>query len=224
MLTVIVPVLDEARIVRAALDELLAQAGAFEVIVADGGSSDGTCELAESMPGVRCVRSGRGRGAQMNAGAHAARGDVLLFLHIDTRLEPGALQAVQAAVADGLQAGAFTHRFSVRDWRLRLISAGHNAKCRLNGIYYGDHGIFVRRDLFERIGGFPEVPVLEDVIFCERLRRHARGRLLPQVATTDARRFLHHGVWRTTARGLWILARHRLGLDPVGRGYTDAVR
>lgn len=224
MISVIVPVLNEAATIRPALSELLAQAGDFEVIVVDGGSNDGTWETAGQVAGVRCIRSGKGRGRQMNAGAAQARGELLLFLHADTRLPPGAFEAIERARKAGVQAGAFTHRFGADDWRLRLISAGHNMKCRLNRIYYGDHGIFVAGDVFERAGGFPEVPILEDVIFCERLRKLARGRLLPEVATTDARRFLRHGVWRSTARALLILARHRLGLPPNGRGFSDEVR
>lgn len=224
MISVIVPVLNEAATIGPALTELLAQGGDFEVIVVDGGSTDGTWEAAEQVTRVRCIRSDKGRGRQMNAGAAHARGELLLFLHADTRLAPGAFEAIERARKGGVQAGAFTHRFGSDDWRLRLISAGHNMKCRLNGIYYGDHGIFVARNVFDGVGGFPEVPILEDVIFCERLRKLARGRLLPEVATTDARRFLRHGVWRSTARALLILARHRLGLPTDGRGFSDEVR
>ncbi|WP_167784677.1 TIGR04283 family arsenosugar biosynthesis glycosyltransferase [Ramlibacter rhizophilus] len=224
MISVIVPLRNEAALVREAVEALRAQAGDFELLLADGGSTDGTLEIAQALPGVRCVRSAPGRGVQMNAAAAVARGSVFLFLHVDTRLEPGALLALERAVAAGLQAGAFTHRFDHPDWRLRLVSWGHNLSCRIGRIYYGDHGIFVTRELFERVGGFPEVPVLEDVMFCERLRRHARGRLLAPVATTGARRFLQLGVWRTTARGLWILAQHRLGRVPDGRGFREEVR
>jgi rSAM/selenodomain-associated transferase 2 len=224
VISVIVPVRNEAQILAAALGELLRQEGLFEVIVVDGASTDGTCDAARRIAGVRCIASGPGRGAQMNAGAAAALGDLLLFLHIDTRLPSGALLALQSAADGGLQAGAFTHSFDATDWRLRLISAGHNLKCRLTRIYYGDHAIFVRRDVFDRVGGFPEVAVLEDVIFCQRLRKVARAALLPQTVTTDARRFLRNGVWRTTARALLILARHSLGLKPGDRRSWDEVR
>ncbi|MBA3575815.1 MAG: hypothetical protein H0W37_12855, partial [Pseudonocardiales bacterium] len=114
--------------------------------------------------------------------------------------------------------------FDPSDWRLQIVSAGNNLRCRLSRIYFGDQAIFVRRSLFERVGGFPEVPLLEDMIFCERLRPHTRAVLLPESITTDARRFLHHGVWRSTVRGLLILGRHRLGLPPRGHGFSDEVR
>lgn len=224
MISIIVPLRNEAALVGPALQALRAQAPDAEIIAVDGASSDGSFELARQVPGVHCLYSPPGRGRQMNAGAALARGDVLLFLHVDTRLQPGALQALAAAVSQGLEAGAFTHRFLQDDWRLRLISWGHNLSCRLGHIYYGDHGIFVTRELFQAVGGFPEVPVLEDVIFCERLRRRVRGRLLAPLACTDGRRFLQLGVWRTVARGLWILACHRLGLRPVGRGFREEVR
>jgi rSAM/selenodomain-associated transferase 2 len=224
VISVIVPVLNEAGILEGALAELLRQRGDFEVVVVDGGSNDGTADAAQAIGGVRCVVSGRGRGVQMNAGAAAATGDTLLFLHIDTRLPEGALMAVHAAMDRGLAGGAFRHSFGAVDWRLRLISAGHNLKCRLTRVYYGDHAIFVRRDVFDRIGGFPQIPLLEDVVFCERLRRVGRTALLPQVVATDARRFLQHGVWRTTGRALMILARHQLGLTPGDGRSWDQVR
>jgi rSAM/selenodomain-associated transferase 2 len=224
VISVIVPVLNEAKILPAALGELLEQEGLFEVIVVDGGSTDGSDELARQAAGVRCIVSERGRGTQMNAGAAAARGELFLFLHIDTRLPPGAILALQAAADGGMSAGAFRHSFAAADWRLRLISAGHNLQCRLTRIYYGDHAIFVRRDVFERVRGFPEVALLEDVVFCQRLRTVVRAALLPQVVTTDARRFLQHGVWRTMGRALLILARHALGLTPGERRSWDEVR
>ncbi len=161
----------------------------------------------------------------MNAGAAVARGSLLLFLHADTRLPEGALAALAEGHRRGdFRAGAFRHRFAPSDWRLALVSWGNNLRCRRSRVYFGDQGLFVERALFERLGGFPEVAALEDVIFCERLRAHTRAVLLPQAATTDARRFLHHGVWRSTWRALVILARHRLGLPALHRGYADPVR
>ena len=126
-------------------------------------------------------------------------------------------------------AGAFRHRFVPQDWRLGLVSWGNNLRCRISRIYFsriyfGDQALFVQRALFEHLGGFPRVAALEDVIFCERLRRHTRAVLLPQAVTTDARRFLHHGVWRSTWRALAILARHRLGLPALHHGFADEVR
>lgn len=226
MISVIVPVLNEAQALPACLRELLSQPGAFEVIVVDGGSSDATPAVAGAVPGVHLIEAPRGRGAQMNAGAAAARGDTLLFLHADTRLPPGALARLQQRLDNQpqLQAGAFRHRFEPTDWPLRLVSAGNNLRCRLSRVFFGDQAIFVRRGAFDRAGGFPQQPILEDVVFCERLRGVTRAVLLDEAVSTDPRRFRRHGVWRTTARGVLILLRHRLGLPPGCRGYTDEVR
>jgi rSAM/selenodomain-associated transferase 2 len=225
VISVIVPVLNEARVLPAALAELLAQPGDFEIIVVDGGSRDGSREIAGAFAKVRLLEAQRGRALQMNAGAALARGDLLLFLHADTRLPAGAIAALDAARARAAwHAGAFRHRFAPADWRLRIVSAANNLRCRWSRIYFGDQAIFVRRELFERLGGFPAVPMLEDVIFCERLRRVTRAVLLRDAVTTDARRFLQHGVWRSSLRALVILARHRLGLPPGGHGFADEVR
>jgi rSAM/selenodomain-associated transferase 2 len=222
MISVVIPVLNEAKALPFTLAALQAQGGSFEVIVVDGGSDDGTAALAAEHPGVRVLQTQCGRACQMNAGAAAARGEVLLFLHADTRLPPGALAALETPGAP--EAGAFRHRFIPSDWRLRLLSHGNNLRCRISRIYFGDQAIFVRRSVFEHVGGFPDVPFLEDVMFCERLRACARAVLLREAVHTDSRRFLHHGVWRTIGRGLWLYTLHRLGFAPAGKGYTDVVR
>jgi len=224
MISIVVPVLDEAAALPGLLAALREQAGVFEVIVVDGGSSDGTPEIAARDASLRVVQTARGRARQMNAGAAVARGETLLFLHADTRLPPGAIELLDAAPSSDWQAGAFTHSFAPSDWRLRLVSAAHNLRCRLTRVYYGDQAIFVRKSLFERAGGFPDVPFLEDVMLCERLRPLTRAVLLPQAVHTDSRRFLHHGVWRSIARGVTIVVRHRLGLAVSGRGFSDPVR
>jgi rSAM/selenodomain-associated transferase 2 len=223
VISVIIPALDEAKALPATLQALLAQRGSFEVIVVDGGSSDTTREIARAFAGVKLVESARGRGTQMNAGAWAAAGELLLFLHADTRLPDGAIEML-AANAARWQAGAFRHRFTPTDWRLAMVSLGNNLRCRCSRIYFGDQAIFVSKQLFEQVGGFPEVPILEDVLFCERLRDVTRAVLLPAAVTTDSRRFLHHGVWRTIWRGLLIYGRHRLRLTAGGLGYIDPVR
>lgn len=224
MISVVIPVLNEVRALPATLAALREQGERHETIVVDGGSDDGTPDIAARDPTVRLLRSARGRGRQMNAGAALARGETLLFLHADTRLAPGAIELLDGASAAPWQAGAFTHSFSPADWRLRLVSAAHNLRCRWTRVYYGDQAIFVRKTLFERVGGFPAVPMLEDVIFCERLRPLTRAVLLAQAVSTDSRRFFHHGVWRSIARGVTIVVRHRLGLPVSGRGFSDPVR
>lgn len=226
MISVIVPVLNERKALPGLLNHLLAQPGDFEVIVVDGGSTDGSPELVGGSAGVKLVRSQRGRGAQLNAGVRAARADAFLFLHADTCLPLGAIARLDGALQrnPALEAGAFRHRFEPTDWRLQLISAGNNVRCRISRIYFGDQAIFARRSVFDRAGGFPEAAILEDVRFCESLRKFTPAVLLNESVTTDSRRFLHHGVWRTALRGLLILARHRLGLSAPGFGYTDEVR
>lgn len=226
MISVVLPVLNERKALPEVLRHLLAQPGNFEVIVCDGGSTDGTVDLLRQFREIQLVTAPRGRGSQMNAGARVARGDVLLFLHADTRLPAGAIARLDGWLQRNpcVEAGAFRHRFEPTDWRLRLVSAGNNLRCRMSRVYFGDQGIFARRSTFERAGGFPEVPILEDVMFCECLRRFTKAVLLDTAVTTDSRRFLHHGVWRTILRGVLILIRHRLGFSSSGLGYIDQVR
>ncbi len=167
----------------------------------------------------------KGRASQMNAGAKAARGEWLLFLHADTVLPKGALARLNALEPDrSVQAGGFLHRFSGDDWRLKLISFLDNFRCVRSRIIYGDQALFVRRRLFETLGGFPNRPILEDVAFCEKLIRVTEPVLFDPPVVTDARKFLAMGVWRSFARVLLIILHVEFGLPTLSLAFFRDVR
>lgn len=227
MVSVVIPAYNEEKALPETLRALLSQAGDYEVILVDGGSIDRTRMIVESFGFIDRVsdpgRSSRvsrrsqgasrvllaapkGRASQMNAGAREGRGEWLLFLHADTILPHGAIQRLNAMEPDqAVQAGGFMHRFSGNDWRLRLISYLDNFRCLRSRIIYGDQALFVRRALFETLGGFPCRPILEDVAFCETLLKTTSPLLLSPPVVTDARKFLKAGVWRSFFRVLLII-------------------
>lgn len=221
-ISVVIPVLNEELRLGGTLANVLPQLPE-EVLVVDGGSRDATVAIATATAGVRLLRADKGRARQMNAGAAAARGDWLLFLHADTLLPPQALARIAALPASVL-AGAFRHRFSGEDWRLRLISRLDNYRTRLTRIAFGDQAMFVRRELFERLGGFPPCEVMEDVAFGERLRHATAPILLADEAITDSRKFEQMGIWSSLARVAVLLVCHRLRLPLVGRRFFSEVR
>jgi rSAM/selenodomain-associated transferase 2/rSAM/selenodomain-associated transferase 1 len=197
-LSIIMPVLDEAAGIEAALTALqpLRAAGA-ELIVADGGSSDDTLRLATPLAD-RIVRAPRGRGLQMNAGATAASGDILLFLHADCALPAGAA----AIIIDGLAAsgkcwGRFDVRLSGRPPLLAVVALMMNLRSRLTGIATGDQGLFVTRACFERVGGYAAIPLMEDIELCTRLKAEGNPLCLAARITASGRRWEQHGVVRT---------------------------
>jgi rSAM/selenodomain-associated transferase 2 len=196
-LSIVVPVLDEAAGIEATLASLgpLRSRGA-EVVVVDGGSRDDTVDRAIPLAD-RVERAPRGRARQMNHGARVTRGAVLLFLHADTRLPADADRLVLAAIADGAHWGRFDVRIVGRHPMLQVVAALMNARSRLTGIATGDQALFVRRDAFERVDGFPDQPLMEDIELCRRLRRAGPPRCLRARVATSGRRWESRGVWRT---------------------------
>ena len=215
-LSIIVPTLDEGASVATTLESFAPMRSAGdEVIVVDGGSADGTPELARPRAD-RVLTAPRGRARQMNAGAAAAGGDVLWFVHADSRVDPAARADLEQAFGTGGHAWArFGVRLSGRRPLFRLVAALMNARSCLTGIATGDQGIAVTRTAFEAVGGFPELPLMEDVALSRALRARARPACLPVRITTSSRRWEQHGAWRT----VWLMWSLRFaywrGVDPA---------
>lgn len=205
MISVVIPVLDEADNLRRLLPDLARRWPAAEVVVVDGGSRDATVAVARRQAGVRCLASAPGRARQMNRGGQATGGEVLVFLHADTRLPDGALEAVQAAMADPrVVGGRFDVAFDSARPIMRVTAGLMNVRSRLSGIATGDQTIFVRRAAFEALGGFPDIPLMEDVEFSRRLKRRGRLACLRLRVTTSARKWEHEGPVRTVLL-MWTL-------------------
>ncbi|MFL5105166.1 MAG: TIGR04283 family arsenosugar biosynthesis glycosyltransferase [Xanthobacteraceae bacterium] len=215
-LSIILPVLDEADIIADALTALapLRQRGA-EVIVVDGGSRDGTVDLARPAAD-RVIASPRGRAAQMNAGAALARGAVLLFLHADTRL-PGNADALVLAGLErsGRAWGRFDIAIAGRSPLLAIVAAAINLRSRLTRIATGDQAIFVSRDVFAAVGGFPDIALMEDVALSRALKRISRPVCVAAKVTTSGRRWEQHGVLRTVVLMWRLRLAYFLGAEPA---------
>lgn len=210
-LSVVIPAWNEAGNLAATLEALPERA---EVVVADGGSVDGTVAIARRS-GARVLACEQGRARQMNRGAHETQGDTLLFLHADAVLGAGATEAIEGALADPAVVGGF-FRLRIRSPRtaLRLAAFGSNLRARGLGLPYGDQGIFLRRSIYEELGGFPDVPFLEDLALIRMLRR--KGRLAPLDVTlsTGDRHWRELGVVGTALLDWTMVALFFFGVSP----------
>jgi rSAM/selenodomain-associated transferase 2 len=217
MLSVIVPTLNAAATIRSCLARL---PGAGEVIVADGGSTDGTAELAASA-GAGVISPLRGRGLQLGAGAAEARGEWLLFLHADTLLDEGWRDAIASHIADHPgKAAFFRFRLDDQSWQARLLERGVALRSVALALPYGDQGLLISRALYREVGGFHPLPLMEDVDLVRRLGRR-RLRQLDVAAVTSADRWRREGWWRRSTRNLSCLLLYRLGVgaDRIARLY-----
>lgn len=206
-ISVIIPTLNESGKVRELLAGLPPEPD-LEIILVDGGSDDGTLEIAASFPHVRTLASLPGRGLQMNAGALASRGELLVFLHADTHLGPEHLESLRRLIHDpAFQAGAFRFALTPPLPALKFIARGVNARGRVFGLPYGDQALTVRRDLFFRVGGYAHRRP-EDLDLVIRLKKYTRLRLLEPPAATSARRWLEAGYFNTTIRNWLFLLQH----------------
>jgi rSAM/selenodomain-associated transferase 2 len=223
-LSVVVPVLDEAETIADHLESLEPlRAGGAEVIVVDGGSADDT--RARARRGAdQVLAAARGRARQMNAGAAAAMGDILLFLHADTRLPPEAEARIREALGAGARAwGRFDVRIEGGRRLLGVVAALMNRRSRLTGIATGDQAIFVTRAAFAAAGGYPDIPLMEDIALSRRLKRLSRPACLKARVTTSGRRWERNGVTRTILTMWRLRLAFFLGADPralaVAYGY-----
>ncbi len=213
-ITVVVPTLNEAQGIVGCLDALAPlRARGQEVIVVDGGSEDGTPQLAQDRAD-RVLAAPRGRASQMNAGARAARGQALVFLHADTRLPPDADRLVLGALA-GRSWGRFDVQIDARGALLALVGAMMSLRSRLTGIATGDQALFVRRSVFDALGGYAEIPLMEDIELSRRLRRSGPPACLRARVLTSARRWEARGVLRAIVLMWRLRLAYALGADPA---------
>jgi rSAM/selenodomain-associated transferase 2 len=222
-ISIIIPAWNEVELIAQSVARAWAT-GPCEVLLADGGSDDGTADAAQ-VAGAVVVPAPRGRALQQNAAARQVQGDVLLFLHADTWLARDGLRQIDQALAESqAECGAFRQQIEADGRIYRLLEMGNAWRAARRGLPYGDQGIFVRRRVFEELGGFPEVHLMEDLMLMKRLRRRGWPVLLPGPLYVSARRWQRHGVVGQTARNWLLLAAARLGAHPnrLARFYPSA--
>jgi rSAM/selenodomain-associated transferase 2 len=212
-ISIIIPAINEAASIEHAVTSAWAT-GASEVIVADGGSNDATRDLAAAA-GAKVIESPPGRAIQQNAGAAMATGDVLLFQHADNWCGPDSIPQIEAALANAkVLGGAFRQNIDAPGMKYRLLERGNAWRVRVTGIAYGDQGIFMRRAMFEKLGGFPQVPLMEDLLLMRGFRKLTWPVLLAGPHHVSPRRWERDGVVRRTLRNWHLVARFALGASP----------
>lgn len=210
IISVIIPAVNEAATLASTLDAVRRQEVRHEIIVVDGGSDDATTSIARRH--ARVLDAPRGRALQMNRGARAARGDVLLFLHADTHLPEDGLERVRNAVDAGYEGGAFRLAFDRTTPLLRFYS--FCTRFPLPRFCFGDRAVFVLRDVFVEVGGYPDIPIFEDLELVRALHERGRFAFLPASVTTSARRFHRHGPFRQQMRNSYLWLHYVAGRDP----------
>jgi len=223
MISVIMPVLNEEKALPQTLQWLFSQPGDYEVRVVDGGSSDNTLAMIKADDRIHLHHCNTGRASQMNCGARHAQGEWLLFLHADTLLPENALTAIQQ-LPETTRAGGFRHRFSGNHWGLRLISRLHNFRCRCTQVFYGDQAMFMRTSLFTELGGFPDEPILEDLLFSEQIAKVTTPVMMDSYVITDSRKFEQAGIWLSLLRVILIQISHELKLPTPALKFFANVR
>ena len=221
MISVIIPILNEAKILEETLTRLQPQLENHELIIVDGGSTDESVRIAEKYGKV--VFSERGRAKQLNAGAAAATGDILVFLHADVQLESGAFKAVESTLSSGYVGGGFLQKIDGKNLLYRIIEITANMRGKFLKVFYGDSGIYVRRDGFQHIDGFPDVPIMEEMGFSKALRKLGKTKMIKPRIHISARRWEKNGIVRTTVINWFITLLYFMGfsLDRIEALYQD---
>jgi rSAM/selenodomain-associated transferase 2 len=220
-ISVIVPVLNEEKILHLTIPRLYTLQDKAELVFVDGGSSDRTVECVSRLGTV--LKSERGRSLQMNTGARMACGNIFLFLHADCYLGNGSLSSMRQCIEHGAVGGCFTQRITNENPAFRAIEREGNRRARMKNVFFGDQGIFVRRDVFRKTGGFPDVPIMEDVLFSKKLAHMGKTVCLNERIYVSSRRWDEHGFHRTNARYklMWLLYHLRVPARAIQYFYTD---
>jgi rSAM/selenodomain-associated transferase 2 len=217
-ISIIIPVLNEAAIIKPTLEKLQGNTE-LEIIVIDGGSQDNTAIIAQAT-GVQTITVAGGRAIQMNAGANIAQGEILLFLHIDTDLPANFIDLItQTLKQPNVIAGAFELAIQGEAKSLRWIEILVKLRSHLLALPYGDQAIFITKQAFSEIGGFPNLPIMEDFELIQRLKRQGKIAIAPGAVITSGRRWQKLGVWRTTSINQLIIAGYYLGVSPQKLSY-----
>lgn len=219
-LSIIIPTLNEESLIEKNLASIKKQLSAIshqlsaEIIVADGGSRDRTVEAARRFADRVCI-SDKGRGEQMNAGAKVSEGDLLLFLHADSILYlSGIVNMLKVMEDNDIVGGAFRLKIDSKKTFHKVISSFANMRSRILGIAYGDQGIFARRNIFYAVGGYPDIPIMEDVEFVKRLKGNGKFIILDECVTTSSRRWDREGILYTTIRNWILISLYLIGASP----------
>lgn len=212
MVSIIIPTLNEETTIAGLLTNLKFQKGNFEVIIVDGGSHDETISIARSFSKVKILPSAKGRAIQMNNGAKKAIGDILLFLHADTILPPDAILAIENSLVRNCVAGCFYLEFDDPNMLLKIYSLFSRLNHSL--FTYGDQAIFIRKSIFEKLGGFANIPIMEDVEIQSRLKTQGKFIKLDKPVQTSARRFLQNGIVKQQLLNMVLVVLFKLGVSP----------
>ncbi len=211
--SIIIPTLNEADTIESCLTNLIINHSEIEVIVSDGGSSDGTLDIVSKCPYVRCVNSAPGKGRQMNEGATEAKGDIFIFLHADTSLPLSAFRQIESIMSDpSVAGGSFCLNFDINRFFLNVYSTFTRINHTL--FTYGDQCMFVRSRIFKEIGGFQDIPIMEDVEFQTRLRQIGKFIKIRTPVVTSARRYLENGIIRQQVLNTVLVLLYHLGASP----------
>ena len=212
-ISVIIPTLNEDDNIEGLLSYLVELDSSLELIVSDGGSADETVVKAKKYAEV--VRAARGRGAQMNAGAKKAAGEILWFIHADCLPHQDSVKAMRRIVQnDAVVGGAFEYNLDGKGFLYRRTEFNSNIKNKVFKLFFGDMGIFVRRDIFQEMGGYKEIPLMEDMDFCKRLKKKGKIVILPQRINTSARRWEDEGKIKNLVRNWLLQIGWMFGVDP----------